>query len=256
MRETALVTGASSGIGRAFSQVLAEHGYDLILTARREDALERIAVQAVSRGVEVEVYPADLTDPDAVSSLERLIAERCPDFFVNNAGVGRFGRFAELSRENPRLMIDVDVLAYTRLLHATAASMAGRGTGRILNVASVASFQPGPLLSVYYAAKVFNLRLSEGIAEELRGTGVTVTALCPGPTRSAFHEASGMNVNEAGSASMPDPLEVARFGYRMAMRGKRVAVHGARFRVATFLERFLPRRVLTAGVYALQRRRL
>lgn len=256
MGATALVTGASSGIGRAFCEVLAEHGYDLFLVARRKHLLEDVAAEVARYGVSVEIYEVDLSDESGLASVGETLDERSIDVLVNNAGVGNFGWFVESEWEVDRRMIELNVIGFTRVLHIVAAGMARRGSGRILNIASVASFQPGPLMSVYYATKAYALSLSQAVAEELSDTAITVTALCPGPTRSPFHAAAGMDSEAMDSDTLPSAHEVARYGYRAMMRGKRVAVYGLGFRISIWAQRFLPRSLVVRTVGALQKRRI
>lgn len=255
MSGTALVTGASSGIGRAICRVLAEHGYDLILVARRRRLLEAVAAETRLLGVESEIEPVDLTEESEVGELLERIEGRRIDVLVNNAGMGSFGRFVDTPLATHRKTIALNVAAYTRLFHTVARRMAARREGRILNLASVASFQPGPLMSVYYASKAYALRLSEAMAEELEPLGVSVTALCPGPTRTPFHAAAGMDETAMKNSSMPTTEEIAEYGFRMMMRGKRVALYGNGFRAMVLFERLLPRRFVTRAVFAMQRRR-
>jgi hypothetical protein len=255
LSETALVTGASSGIGRAFCQVLAEHGYSLILVARREKLLEAVAAEARLIGVAAEIEPVDLTDSADAEALAKRLSDRRIDVFINNAGLGSLGAFLDTPLATHRNMIDLNIAAYTRVFHTVARGMTLRRAGRILNVASVASFQPGPLMSVYYATKVYALHLSEAVAEELAPLGVSVTALCPGPTRTPFHAAAGMDERTMQNASMPTTREIAEHGYESMMRGKRVALYGNGFRAMILAERVLPRRLVRRVVWAMQRRR-
>jgi len=252
---TALVTGASSGIGRTFCGILASRGWDLIIVARRVDELRAVATDAAYHGVHAEVHAADLSAPEDITALETLIEAREIDLFVNNAGVGSFGPFTTSAGEHNDAIIAVNVRAYARVLRLVARSMVGRGRGGILNVASVAGFQPGPLMSVYYASKAYELSLSEAVAEEVASAGVTVTALCPGPTRSPFHERAGMRIGNAAARAMPEAREVAEFGLRALERGRRVAVFGTGFRLMIFAQRLLPRALVTRAVGAMQRRR-
>lgn len=254
MSETALITGASSGLGRAFAQILAADGWDLVLTARRAAVLESLAAE-LTPGVRVETVPLDLTDEGAHGTLGRLFAERRVDLLVHAAGTGDFGPFVDLPPERIDATLALNVCAHARVLHAAAAAMVARGSGRILTVASVAAFEPGPLMSVYYASKAFELALSEAITAEVADSGVTVTALCPGPFRSGFHEAAGMRIPPSDRRRMPTARRVAQFGLRAALRGRAVAVHGVGFRLMVFALRFLPRRVVVRLVHRLQRRR-
>jgi hypothetical protein len=252
--ETALITGASSGLGRACAQILAADGWDLVLLARRAAALQSLAAE-LTPGVRVETVPLDLTDEDAQVRLEGLFAERQVDLLVHAAGTGDFGPFVDLPPERIDAALALNVRACTRVVHAAAAAMVARGAGRILAVASVAAFEPGPLMSVYYASKAFELALCEAVAAEVAGSGVTVTALCPGPFRSGFHEAAGMRIPPGDRRRMPTARRVAAFGLRAALRGRAVAVYGAGFRLMVVAIRFLPRRVVVRLVHRLQRRR-
>jgi short-subunit dehydrogenase len=253
--KTALVTGASSGIGRAFSEFLAEQGYDLMLVARRADHLRAVATGAAYLGVHAETHVLDLTDSAAIAELEAALAGRDVDLVVNSAGVGDFAPFIESDWERNKAMIALNVSACMQVLHVVSRLMAARGHGRIIQVASVASFQPGPLMSVYYASKAYGLSLSEALSVELAPYGVGVTALCPGPTRSPFHDAAGMRLKPSEARSMATTREVVEYGYRAAMRGRRVAVYGFVFKAMVFLERLLPRTVVARTVGIIQSRR-
>lgn len=241
----ALVTGASSGIGRELAQVLAAEGHDLVLVARGEADLVELARDLGERhGIEARVLPADLARPGApgevAAAVERLGLEI--DVLVNNAGFGLHGDFLETDPAVERDMIAVNVAALTELAKRLAGPMAARGRGRILNVASTAAFQPGPGMAVYYATKAYVLSFSVAIAVELEGTGVTVTALCPGPTRTGFAEVAGAGRSRlfARSRGM-DAGRVARAGYRAMARGRKVAVVGFWNRLGAFANRLSPR---------------
>ncbi len=253
-RLRALVTGASSGIGLEISKVLAREGYDLVLVARRKDALEELRAAILqSFAVNVLVIAADLSRHDSADEISAKLRETGveTDVLVNNAGIGGFGPFEEGDPELFEGMISVNVSSLTRLTRMLLPGMIRRRAGRILNIASVAAFQPGPLMAVYYATKAYVLSLSEALAEELSGSGVTVTALCPGPTRSEFHERAGIPVGAAASAR-----KIAEIGVRAMALGRRVVVPGGLFRLFVFVSRFLPRRSIAAVVHRTQRVRL
>ncbi|HLN57107.1 MAG TPA: SDR family oxidoreductase, partial [Thermoanaerobaculia bacterium] len=191
----ALVTGASSGIGKELARLIAADGYDLVLVARRQERLEELARElSVAHGVSARVIAADLADPDSPKRIvEELEAERIAvDVLVNNAGFGIYGRLWNSDITRQLEIIQVNVVALTDLTGRLLPGMVSRKRGRIVNVASTAAFQPGPYQAVYYATKAYVLSFSEAIAEELKGTGVTVTALCPGPTTTEFQEAAGL----------------------------------------------------------------
>jgi uncharacterized protein len=224
-RPTALVTGASSGIGRELARVFAEHDHDLVITARREDALQALArsLQPLCR---VNVVPLDLARRKGPRRLLDALddAELEIDVLVNNAGVAASGQFQEMPARAVRTMLRLNMEALTELTWALVPGMIERGYGRILNVASVSAFHAVPGLSLYSASKAYVLALTEGLAEDLRGTGVTATALCPGLTR------TGM-VDDIAPAALPDvlladPRDVAREGYRACMAGEAVRVPG------------------------------
>ena len=241
----ALVTGASAGIGVAMARRLAVEGWDLALTARNRSALVSLAEHLRERHeVRTLVIPADLADPAGPETIERGLRSSGfdVDLLVNNAGFGTWGPFVEQSLESQLDMLRVNVLALTELTHRFLPPMLDRGAGRVLNVASTAAFQPGPDMAVYYASKAYVLHFSEALAHELRDTGVTVTALCPGPTETEFQDRADMTGSRVGAnALMMDAEAVAEDGYRGVMGGRAVVVPGAANRVGAWLPRFLPR---------------
>ena len=247
-RKLALVTGASGGIGYELAEVLARHGHDLVLVARRADKLAALAERLeMDHGVRVRVIARDLARPEAPAEVhEALAAEGLTvDILVNNAGVGFLGKFAEIGIESDVRMLRLNVEAPTLLTRLLLPSMLERGSGRILNVASTAGFQPGPLMAVYYATKAYLLSFSEAIANEVAGTGVTVTALCPGPTETGFSSNAGAEQSRLFKGPTMDARTVAEAGYAALMAGKPVAIPGVRNRILAFGVRLAPRRVVT-----------
>ena len=249
---TALVTGASGGIGKELSLILAREGYDIIAVARNADALDSLAEQVRSEyGREVRVIPCDLSVPGAARDMCSDVGSI--DVLVNNAGFGDYGPFVDCDPDKQMRMIDLNVRALTDITRSVLPGMVERGKGRILNIASVAAFEPGPLMSVYYATKAYVLSFSEAIQEELRGTGVTVTALCPGPTNTGFASAAGATgSNLFKEAAGADVRKVAAYGYRCMMRGKPVAVCGLTFKFLIFCIRLLPRSATRRMVHYIQ----
>ena len=250
-RRTALVTGGSGGIGLELAKVLARNGYDLALVARKRDALEAIAGQIEGQSnARVHVFAADLRRRESPEVIfDFLRNENIPiEFLINNAGFGLGGEFAETELTRELEMIQVNVAALTHLTKLFVPPMLQRKSGRILNLASTAAFQPGPLMAVYYATKAYVLSFSEALAEELRNTGVTVTALCPGPTRTGFATAARVTHSRLftlfGSA---DAADVAEFGFQAMMDGQRVAIPGIKNKIVAQANRFAPR-ALTAKV--------
>jgi short-subunit dehydrogenase len=243
-KENVLITGASSGIGLELARQFAIHGHSLILTAPREDELRSIASQlSQSHSVEVSFIAKNLEDPNAPEQLYSEITNNqvSIDILVNNAGLGQWGKFWETSIEKDITMIRVNIEAVVRLTKLFLPWMIARGRGRILNTASIAAFEPGPLLAVYHATKAFVLSFSEAIATELQDTGITVTALCPGATDTDFFSKANM-VNTRGfqKGHVMSPQEVAEQGYAAVMKGERVHVTGTLNKVLTFSHRLLP----------------
>lgn len=247
---TALITGASSGIGLALARVFAGDGVDVILSARSEDRLRELAneVRETYR-VKARVIPADLSRPGQAQKIyDRVVATGWQvDCLVNNAGFGVYGDFAETDWMAEAAMVQVNIVALTQLTKLFLPEMIARGRGKILNVASTAAFQPGPMMAVYFATKAYVLSFSEAIAHELRGTGVHVTALCPGATETGFQRAAGATGSRVfDSRKLPTGADVARYGYKVLQRQKRVAVHGAINKMLAFGTRLLPRRAVVA----------
>ena len=255
----ALVTGASEGLGHEFATLAAKDGFDVILTARQADKLEAHA-KALRRAynVAVEVMPADLDDPEQVEDLWlRASKNRQIGVLVNNAGLGRNGAFADPDgwpREAASL--SVNVVAATILMKRAAEHMKAQGSGRILNVASVAGFFAGPQMAVYHATKAYLLSLSEAVAEEMAGSGVTVTAVCPGATETKVFASDNAEKDSLLSRlSLASAEVVATKGWASMTKGRRVYVHGAGNKVFAFLPRLFPRRVMPFLMGQLWKRR-
>lgn len=241
----ALITGASAGIGMALARCMAADGWNLALTARNEAALDALARDLRERhGVETLVVSEDLADPAGPARIEDTLLQAGfgVDFLVNNAGFGTWGQFTDQTLSSQLDMLRVNVLALTELTHRFTAGMRDRDWGRVLNVASTAAFQPGPNMAVYFASKAFVLHFSEALSDELDGSGVCVTALCPGPTATEFQERAEMTGSRVGAnALMMEADPVAAAGYRGALAGRAVVVPGTANRVGSWLPRFVPR---------------
>lgn len=248
-KPVALITGASRGIGLELAKECASHGHDVVLVARRQDALEALAgVIEGKYDVSATVIPADLGNPEAPAELYAATVALGIDvgILINNAGFGLGGEFLETDIQREIDMIQVNVIALTHLTKLYAPAMVKRRSGRIMNVASTAAFQPGPLMAVYYATKAYVLSFSEAIAEEMRKTGVTVTALCPGATATDFADTAQItNTRLFKKLGVASPDDVARYGYRAMMRGERVAIPGWRDKLMIQSERIAPRRLVT-----------
>lgn len=247
MPGTALVTGASGGIGYEFSKLLARDGYGLVLIARGQGALERVAEQLrLAYGVPVRSIAKDLSHPNAAVEIatELDAAALHIEILINNAGFGGRGKFADSDMEGTLSMLQVNVLALTQLTRLLLPGMLARRSGKVLNVASTAAFSPGPLMAVYYASKAYVLSFSEGIAEELAGTGVTVTALCPGPTATSFQQRASLgNARLFRTGLTMSPDAVARSGYAGLKSGKRIVIPGLANRLMALGTRVVPSRL-------------
>ncbi|HZI13061.1 MAG TPA: SDR family oxidoreductase [Myxococcus sp.] len=257
-RQTALITGASSGIGLDFAWLFAEAGHDLVLVARGEEKLQALAKEVEAKhGVRAVALPADLADPAAPARLVEALKARGlqVDVLVNNAGFGGYGAFVQADAEEQQRMIQVNVLALTVLTRLLLPDMVARKTGRVLNVASTAAFQPGPLMAVYYATKAYVLSFSEALGNELEGTGVTVTCLCPGPTKTGFQGRAKMEESKlVKGKEMMDSRTVARAGLEALVRGQAVVIPGFMNKMLAASVRFLPRAAATRIVRNIQER--
>lgn len=252
-RPLAVLTGASAGIGHELAQLIAADGHDVILVARRQAELESLAKDLENRyGISARACPADLNDASGIDSVVAAVGDREVDVLVNNAGFGLGGTFAEQDQTAVQRMIDLNIGALTALTAAFLPGMLRRKRGRILNLASTAAFQPGPFMAVYYASKAYVLSFSEAIAEECAGTGVTVTALCPGYTPTEFHEVAGTTGVSLRGMPSPDTAAVARAGWSGTKRGRRIVIPGFANKVGVQSLRFSPRRVVTKVVRRLQ----
>jgi short-subunit dehydrogenase len=252
MTRTALITGASSGIGEALAEVFASEGWDLIITARREDRLRAVAERLQRmHGSRVDVVVADLTVRGAAATLCEDVAARgrTVDALVNNAGFGVSGHFVKSSWERHEAFLQLMVVAVAELTHRLLPGMIERGYGRILNVASLAGLAPPTAGHTLYAAsKALMIRFSESLAQEVERHGVHVTAVCPGFTMSEFHDVSGTRaiVSKMPAFMWLDAPTVARQGYDAVMAGKRVHVPGALNSSLATLSRILPRTLVDA----------
>ena len=258
-RPTALITGSSAGIGAELAKVFAAHDHDVVLVARRRDALEALAGTLEGKhGITATVIVDDLGDPEAPERIFAAVLEARieVDVLVNNAGFGLGGEFSETPIEREITMVQVNVTALMHLTKLFVAPMLKRRAGYVLNVASTAAFFPGPLQSVYYASKAFVLSFSQAIAEELAQSGISVTCLCPGPTETEFAQVAGMKSVRLPNLDLAEADDVAEFGYRAMLAGWRVAVPGARNKLVVQAQRFVPRRLIAKAMNRMQRRRL
>ncbi len=243
-----LITGASSGIGRELARVLARNGHNLIFAARRMDELDKLAAE-ISRtsSVTIRSIRCDLSTPEGPRMLVEEIqsAGIILDGLINNSGFGMLGPFQQCDFARMQGMIDVNISALTQLTRLILPGMIERKSGRILNVASTAAFQPGPLMAAYFATKAYVLSLSEALSYETRGTGVTVSCLCPGPTKTEFGQQAGADRTPLfDDKKIMSATTVAENGYRGMMAGKRVIVTGLWNRVLAFCSPMMPRNLV------------
>ncbi len=243
-----LITGASAGIGEALARIFAEHQHDLVLVARSQDKLQGLSDElSRTHGIRARAIAADLAVPDAPNQLFQTLEDQGVriDVLVNNAGFGARGAFAEIDYEVEARMIQVNITAPTHLTRLFLPGMLKRRNGKILNVASTAAFVPGPFMAVYYASKAYVLSFSEALSEEVQGTGVTVTALCPGPTETNFAATAGNQDSTLfRTGKVMDARTVAQLGYDGLMAGKRLVVAGLSNQMTVLSTRLAPRAML------------
>lgn len=255
MAKTALVTGASGGIGYELADVFARNGWDLILVARNASKLRESAARfSHDHGVNAHAVEKDLARPGAARELFREVEGRSwrVDALVNNAGIGTFGLFAETDLALETDLIELNITSLTQLTKLFLKPMLARKEGAILNVASTAAFQPGPLMAVYYASKAYVLSFSEALANELAGTGVSVTVLCPGATKTGFQDAARMGDSKLFKRHAMNARDVAEAGYRGLVQKRMIVIPGIKNRVMAASVRFAPRSLVTKVVRKIQ----
>jgi len=258
MNKTALITGSSNGIGYELAKVHAEKGDNLVLVARSKSKLDELKkVLEEEQKVMVYTIGKDLSLPGAAREVYDELKQQniSVDYLVNNAGFGDFGFFAESDWNKQEKMINVNITALTHFTRLFLPDMIKRGSGKIMNVASVASFQPGPTMSVYFASKAYVLSFSEAINNEVSDKGITVTALCPGSTESGFHATAMGDRKLTKERNLPSSKQVAEYGYRAMMKGKTVAIHGLKNTLMANAVRFFPRALIVKAVRKIQEKK-
>lgn len=262
--KTVLITGASSGIGYELAKIYAGNNYNLVLAARGSEKIEKlknIILENINPDLLIETVCIDLSKENSAYDLSDILERKNIeiDFLVNNAGIGIYGEFAEYSHEEMERnnkMINLNIKTLVELTKIFLDKMLEKGSGGVLNVASVAAFQPGPLMATYYASKAFVLSFSEALREELRNTGVYISVLCPGPTETEFEKCS--NLTEAGLFSRMKVMsaeKVAEIGYRDFMRKKRIIIPGFINKLAVIGSKFFPRKITIKVVKKIQERK-
>ena len=250
-RRTVLVTGATVGIGYELSKIFAHEGHRLVLVSRSIDRLAKVANQCrAASGTTAKIIAKDLARPESPTELfAELEADSISvDILINNAGFGTYRPFAAGDAKSQLDMLQVNVTSLTHLTRLLLPGMISRSFGKILNVASTAAFQPGPLMAVYYATKAYVLSFSEALGNELNGTGVSVSTLCPGPTATEFQQRARMQNSKLVSGTLMDARTVAVAGYRGLMKNKSVIIPGMGNRLLAFSIRLTPRKLVTAIV--------
>lgn len=249
--KTALVTGASGGIGCEFARLFAGDGYDLILVSRNREKLEELAAAFQQEyGVHVDILAHDLSEEGAGEELHREISSlgKDIDYLVNNAGFGHYRMFLDGDLDTYRKMLKLNITALTELTYLFAGDMVKRRAGRILNVASTAGFQPDPSFAVYGATKAYVLNFTEALSAELKGSGVTASVLCPGPTETGFKAAAGMESARLFKSGLMNAETVAKIGYKGMMKGKMTIIPGLKNRILAFASYTSPSRKLTVAI--------
>lgn len=245
MKKTALITGASNGIGFELARIHASEGNHLVLVARNKTKLDEMKLDLEkSFGIKVYCIGKDLSSPSSATEIYHELSQHNiqVDYLINNAGFGDFGFFHEGDWTKQEQMIQLNITTLTALTRLFIPGMVERKSGKILNVASTAAFQPGPTMAIYYATKAYVLHFSEAIANEVRPYGVTVTALCPGATESGFQSAAAMEESKlVKNKKLPSSKEVALYGHKAMMNGKVVAIHGFMNKLMAFSVRLTPR---------------
>lgn len=245
-KEYVLITGAAEGLGREFARIFAHHGYPLVLVDRNKNGLDALAKALSAPGlVDVRTILKDLSVSTSAEELKAVIEDQkiAVGILVNNAGFGVHGLFHQADWKSTEGMLSLNMMTVTHLTRLFLPGMIQRGHGKILNVASTAAFQPGPFMACYFASKAYVLSFTEALAEELAGTGVTVTALCPGPTRTEFQKQSNTEHIRENAFAM-EAAPVAKMAYRGLMKGKRLVIPGFANKLSVFLVRLFPRRLV------------
>jgi uncharacterized protein len=245
---TVLITGASGGIGYELAKLFARDHHNLILVARSGDKLAQVANELQAHGITAKIVALDLAAPSSPKFLfDQLLRENIAvDILINNAGFGVYGEFAQQHEEEILGQIHLNIAALTELTRLFLPPMLARRSGRIMNLASVAGFQPGPLLAVYYATKAYVISFSEAVANEVQNSDVTVTCFCPGATHTGFAQRAGIQESRLFKLGAMSAEKVARDGYRAVMEGRGLVISGIHNKVLVQTERFAPRRMITA----------
>ncbi len=256
-KETVLITGASGGIGKELAILFAKDGFNLVLVARSKENLMKVKneIESFSDG-SIQIYSKDLSKEDEIIALQNELSSNNIqiDYLVNNAGFGLFGEFVNTSLDEELNMIDLNIRTVTHLTKLFLKGMVERNKGGVMNIASTAAFQPGPLMSVYYATKAYVLSFSEALSNEMKGTNVKITAVCPGATETNFGNRASMNESKLFQSGVGNVKDVARIAYEGFNKGKTIVIPGTTNKVLANSVRFMPRKMVTSVVRYIQRR--
>lgn len=252
MAEYALITGASSGLGKEFAYILAGKGHNLVLVARRKNLLNDLATEIKTKfNIEVLVLADDLSNPNSPKEIfEKIITLGIHiKYLINNAGFGIGSSFLQSDLESNSNMVEVNIQALIKLTHLFGKAMIEKKSGKVLLIGSVASFMPGPYMATYFASKNFVLAFGQALQEEWKNTGVTITTLCPGPTDTQFFNAAGMaNSKISKLMALPSAQKVANYGYNAMIKGKTTAIYGLANQLQVFLSKITPTFILVKAV--------
>lgn len=261
MNNYVLITGSTGGIGKSLAKVFAENKYPLVLTGTNHNKLKELKIELSSKyNVPIEIIEKDLREKNAPKEIYDSLKEKniIIEILCNNAGFGDYGNFYELDIDKNIDMVKVNIEALMKLTHYFLKDMIKNNKGKILNTCSTAAFQPGPLMATYYASKAFVLSFTESLAKELDKTNITLTALCPGPTKTEFFNRAGSNQRNSKllkNFKMSNPDKLALYGYKKLMKKRVVAVYGIKNNILIFLERFMPRKTIRNITYQLQKKK-
>ncbi|HSW47494.1 MAG TPA: SDR family oxidoreductase [Candidatus Saccharimonadales bacterium] len=257
MIKTVLITGGSSGIGFELSKIFGANNYDLVLVAQNAEKLKKSAEELKNKNINVKTIAKDLSDPASPTQIYELLQKESiqVDILVNNAGFATYGPFVETNLEKELIELQVNIVSLTHLTKLFVRDMIKRGNGKILNVASTAAFTPGPLMAVYYASKAYVLSFSEALNEELANSGVSVTALCPGPTDTGFVARGNLQNSKLFQGKHMNATFVAQKGYDGLMKNKTIVIPGLQNKLMVQGLRFAPRSFVTKLVKSLQSKR-
>ena len=248
-----LITGASSGIGRDMARILANKGYHLVLVARKEEELKKLATELKEKNqIEIQIMAMDLSEVENCKELHKKVKD--VDILINNAGFGDCGNFSKTSLDKEISMIDTNIIAYHTLMKLYLIDMKERGIGKILNVASIAGFMPGPLMATYYATKSYVVRISEGIREELKKekSKVQISILCPGPVKTNFDKVANVKFHMREA----DSMSVAKYAIKKLEKGKFYIVPGMDVKLARLGAKLVPTSLISKITYRIQKRKI